>query len=157
MITLPVILNLTSRQIMKLSNKVWNSPMVRAELARLAADAELNSEVLVHSVKTHWNTVAEVLERALEMREVLTDLCDMVQFNKTGGARLRRFMLTDDEWQILGQLHQLLDVSSYLFWCSTRSNIIFTAISFHHEADFEQHTSTCPRGHSLHRHPHRTR
>ena len=90
--------------------------MVRAELSRLAADAELNSEVLVHSVKTRWNTVVEVLERALEMKDVLADLCDMVQFNRPGSVRLRRFMLTDTEWEILAQLHQLLDVRSNFFW-----------------------------------------
>lgn len=129
---------------MKLSNKVWNSPLVRAELSRLAADADLNSEVLVRSVKTRWNTVAEVLERALEMKEVLSDLCDMVQFNKAGGVRLRRFMLSEDEWEILAQLHQLLDVSlaAYPLY-SIPLTYRFPAISLRHETDFQQHSSPC--------------
>ncbi|KAL1947002.1 hypothetical protein VTO73DRAFT_13963 [Trametes versicolor] len=96
-------------KILKLSRKVWNSPTIRAELATLAADAKLNSEVLIRSVKTRWNTVTEVLGRALKMRMVLTDLCDMVQFNKAHGVRLRQFVLSDEEWVALQQLHDLLD------------------------------------------------
>ena len=95
---------------MKLSTKVWNNVTVRAELARLAKDAELNSEVLVRSVKTRWNTVADVLERAIDMQEVLEELCDMAQFNKKTGVRLRRFLVADEEWIILDELHRLLDV-----------------------------------------------
>lgn len=88
-------------QILSLSRKVWNSPAIRGELTSLASAAELDSEVLIRAVKTRWNTVTEVLERALEMREVLGDLCDMAQFNKRSGVRLRRFLLTDEEWEIL--------------------------------------------------------
>lgn len=98
-------------QILSLSRKVWNSPAIRGELTSLASAAELDSEVLIRAVKTRWNTVTEVLERALEMREVLGDLCDMAQFNKRSGVRLRRFLLTDEEWEILSQLSRLLDVS----------------------------------------------
>lgn len=97
---------------MKLSRKVWNSPTIRAELAKLSHDAELDCEVLVRSVKTRWNTVTEVLERALKMRAVLSDLCDMVQFNKPRGVRLRQFILGDEEWTILQQVHSMLDVST---------------------------------------------
>ncbi len=89
---------------------MWNSPTIRAELSKLAAKADLNSKVLVRAVKTRWNTVTEVLERALDMREVLRDLCDMAQFNKKTGARLRRYLLDDDEWDLLEQLWRLLDV-----------------------------------------------
>ena len=137
-------------QIMKLSNKVWNSPMVRAELSRLAADAELNSEVLVRSVKTRWNTVVEVLERALEMKEVLGDLCDMVQFNRPGSVRLRRFMLTDSEWEILAQLHQLLDVRSHFLRCAATLTCTFAAIPVCDEANFYQHSRSSPRSYSVH-------
>lgn len=100
-------------QILSLSRKVWNSPAIRGELTSLASAAELDSEVLIRAVKTRWNTVTEVLERALEMREVLGDLCDMAQFNKRSGVRLRRFLLTDEEWEILSQLSRLLDVSLF--------------------------------------------
>ncbi|KAL1949782.1 hypothetical protein VTO73DRAFT_8663 [Trametes versicolor] len=97
-------------KILTLSRRVWNSPSIRAELTRLAQATDgVNSEVLIRAVKTCWNTVTEVLERALEMREALGDLCDMAQFNKKTGARLRRYLLTDEEWDILAQLSRLLD------------------------------------------------
>lgn len=99
-------------QILQLSRKVWNSPTVRAELSKLSADANLNSDVLVRSVKTRWNTVTEVLARALDMRAVLGDLCDMVQFNKPRGVRLRQYILSDEEWTTIEQIYGLLDVSS---------------------------------------------
>ena len=98
-------------QIARLSQRVWYSPQIRAELARLAGDAGINSEVLVRMVKTRWNTVATVLARALELRPVLDDLCDMHRFNGEKSARLRRYILSNAEWTVLEQLHALLDVS----------------------------------------------
>ena len=98
---------------MRLSTKVWHSPQIREELARLAGDADLNSETLVYAVRTRWNTVTEVLERGLQMREVLGQLCDMTAFNssKSGGVQLRRYTINDEEWVILEQLFKLLHVS----------------------------------------------
>lgn len=95
---------------MRLSQRVWYSPQIRAELARLAGDAGINSEVLVRMVKTRWNTVATVLDRVLELRPVLADLCDMHRFNGERSVRLRRYILSDAEWTVLEQLHRLLDV-----------------------------------------------
>ena len=85
---------------------------MRAELARLANDENIKSEVLVRPVKTRWNTVCMVLERALQLRDALTPLCVMNQFNTSAsrGMRLKRFVLNDDEWQFLEQLHSLLEV-----------------------------------------------
>ncbi len=98
-------------QIMKLAQKVHYSPTIRAELAKLATEAGLNSEVLVRPVATRWNTHVDVLERGLDMKDVLGDLCDKAQFNKRDGARLRRFMLSDEDWVFIDQLYRLLDVS----------------------------------------------
>ena len=97
---------------MRLSTKVWHSPLVREELAQLAGDAGINSETLVRAVKTRWNTVTEVFDRALDMRELLEALCNNPRFNKTKdrGLRLRRFLLSDEEWTIIEELHRLLDV-----------------------------------------------
>ena len=72
----------------------------------------LNSEVLVRMVKTRWNTFTMVLARAIEMKDVLSGLCDMHQFNQRDkqGARLRRYILSDEEWKVIEELHRLLDV-----------------------------------------------
>lgn len=91
---------------------------MRAALVMLTHDdPDIHSEVLVRSVATRWNTVAAVIERALELQEVLADLCDMAQFNKPRGVRLRRFILTEDNWTLLDQLHRLLDVSTNILRC----------------------------------------
>jgi hypothetical protein len=55
----------------------------------------------------------EMLGRALALRSVVPDLCDLKQFNKRTGARLRRFLLDEDEWDLLDQLFPLLDVCSH--------------------------------------------
>lgn len=115
---------LTHYQILQLSNRVWNNVPICAELVQLTVSAGLNSEVLVRSVVTWWNTIAAVLERVLEMQEVLGELCDMAQFNKketkskdgkikSTGVWLHRYILNEDEWQVIDQLHCLLDVSTF--------------------------------------------
>ncbi|TBU55542.1 hypothetical protein BD310DRAFT_777191, partial [Dichomitus squalens] len=60
-------------------------------------------------VKTRWNTVAVVLERILELKDVLPELCDMHRFNGDRSARLRRYILSNEEWAVLEQLYRLLD------------------------------------------------
>ncbi|PIL30809.1 hypothetical protein GSI_06977 [Ganoderma sinense ZZ0214-1] len=66
--------------ILKLSAKVWNNLNVRAEMSRLAKEAGLQSEVLVCPITTCWNTICAVLECALDMQEVATELLDPFVF-----------------------------------------------------------------------------
>ena len=91
---------------------MWFSPTIHAELARLAGKEDLTAEVLVRAVKTRWNTITLVLERALALKDILLELCDKHQFNGPKSARLRRFILSDEEWTLFEQLYQLLDVST---------------------------------------------
>ena len=100
-----------------MSQKAWFSPAIRAELAHLTGEEDLTAEVLVRAVKTRWNTVTNVLERAISLKDILLELCDKHQFNGPKSARLRRFILSDDEWTLLDQLYQLLDVRLYLLAC----------------------------------------
>ena len=81
-------------------------------MAKLAKAAKLNHEVLIRPVRTRWNTVTTCVGRAIDSRSVLTGLCDMVQFNQNDGrgVQLRRYILTPDEWTILGQLFRMLYV-----------------------------------------------
>ena len=104
-------------QIIKLSSKVFTSPHARSELAKLAKENKLKSETLLRPVRTRWNTVTIVIGRATGMKSTIGALCDMHQFNKDSkGLRLRRFILSDDEWTILSDLHRLLDVSLPCFF-----------------------------------------
>jgi hypothetical protein len=54
--------------------------------------------------------MTEVLTRALTLQPVLTTLCERAQFNKRDGVRLRRFVLEDEEWELLRQLAPILEV-----------------------------------------------
>ena len=76
-----------------------------------AQAAGKKSEVLVRAVRTRWNTVTMVLERALELRPILFNVCDKAEFNKAQGVRLRRFIVEEEEWPVLEQLYSLLAVS----------------------------------------------
>ncbi|PIL35261.1 hypothetical protein GSI_01986 [Ganoderma sinense ZZ0214-1] len=98
-------------KIMKLASKVFCSPHARSELAKLAKAKNLKCETLVRPVRTRWNTVTCVLGRAIDLSPVLEPLCDMHQFNKDPkrGLRLRRFIVLENEWDVLKDLHRLLD------------------------------------------------
>jgi hypothetical protein len=69
-----------------------------------------------------WNSVAEMISRALALKPVLYDLCDQAQFNKREGVRLCRYIFQDDEWYLLEQLWPLL-------------NVCFTFNSFEYHVD----------------------
>jgi len=51
-----------------------------------------------------------MLERALQLREALKLLVVMEQHNRPRGARLTRFKISREEWDLLGQLFPVLDV-----------------------------------------------
>jgi hypothetical protein len=66
---------------------------------------------MIRAVVTHWNTLTEVIGRALQLRELLSHLVTLKQHNKgSRGIRLNWFKLSKQEWELLGQLHPLLDM-----------------------------------------------
>ena len=66
---------------------------------------------MIRDIPTRWNSTAELIGRALELREPLKLLVIMQEYNKPHGVRLQRFQLSDLEWRLLKQLFSLLDVS----------------------------------------------
>ena len=97
-------------KIQQLSRKVFHSPTIRTELSKLCVANGIPDRVLIRAVPTRWNSVAEMLGRALSLRSVLPDLCDMAQFNRRNSVRLRRYDLEDAEWDLLAKLYPLLKV-----------------------------------------------
>jgi hypothetical protein len=67
---------------------------------------------MLQPVATRWNTVAELVSRALQLRDALNLLVNFEQHNKKGsrGMRLSRFKLSKIEWELLTQLHPMLEV-----------------------------------------------
>jgi len=100
-------------QITNLSKKVANLSTIHHELAKLYVENNLTEQVLLlHSVPTRWNSVMEMLSHAITLNPLLFSFCNMAQFNKQDGVRLCRFIIEDDEWELLKQLHPSLDVST---------------------------------------------
>jgi hypothetical protein len=69
---------------------------------------------MIRAVSTRWNTTAELIGRAKDLRLALNLLVNMEQHNKSRGVRLKRFQLSTQEWELLLQLYPLLDVSCHL-------------------------------------------
>jgi hypothetical protein len=65
---------------------------------------------MIRDVSTRWNSTAELIQRALELKEALDILVVNAEHNKTRGVRLRRFRLSSNEWVVLEQLSPLLEV-----------------------------------------------
>ena len=75
---------------------------------------------MVCDVPTRWNSIAELVQRALELGPALKILVVKVEHNKPGrGVRLKRFQLSSEEWKLLSELSPLLDVSFLVKLCIT--------------------------------------
>ena len=57
--------------------------------------------------------MTDILIRAITLQPVLTTLCEHAQFNKRDGVCLQRFVLEDEEWELLRQLALILEVRVY--------------------------------------------
>ena len=68
---------------------------------------------MIRAVVTWWNTMAKLIGHVIYLREALNLLVGLKQHNKsTCGVRLKRFKLSKQEWELLMQLHPLLDVQT---------------------------------------------
>jgi hypothetical protein len=66
---------------------------------------------MLQSIEMRWNTITELIGQAMKIRDALNLLVNLKQHNKGGrGMRLMRFKLAKLEWELLTQLHSLLDV-----------------------------------------------
>jgi hypothetical protein len=70
---------------------------------------------MIRDVSTRWNSTAELVQRALELKNALKILVVKADHNKPRGIRLARFTLSEDEWVLLKQLSPLLEVCLFTF------------------------------------------
>jgi hypothetical protein len=75
--------------------------------------SKIKSLLMVRDVVTRWNSTAELIERALSLREGLNLLVNLEQHNRPRSSRLKRFQLTKQEWELLEKLFPLLEVSQF--------------------------------------------
>lgn len=66
---------------------------------------------MVRDVSTRWNSTAELIQRALELKAALSALVIKAEHNRPRGVRLRQFRLLETEWEVMSQLSPLLEVS----------------------------------------------
>jgi len=62
------------------------------------------------SVPMRWNSVAEMLNSALDIRSGLEKLVDLERHNQVAKTSLRRHKLSANEWKLLTQLRPILSV-----------------------------------------------
>ena len=98
-------------QLCNLAKRIVNSPTIRADLEIACNKSSTKPMLMVRDVATRWNSTAELLARALQLRKALTMLVGFEQHNRARSSRLQRFKLSSDEWQLIEQLQPLLQVS----------------------------------------------
>jgi hypothetical protein len=110
-----VVLSLTfTFQLTNLGKRVFNSPTLREDLKVSCERSKTKPMLMLRAVATRWNTMVELIGRALKLREALNLLVNLEQHNKgSRGVRLNRFKLSKQEWDLLVQLHPLLEVFSH--------------------------------------------
>jgi len=114
-------------QLKNLAKRIFNSPTLHEDLQICCERSKITPKLMIRAVVTRWNTTAEVIGCALQLREALSLLVNLEQHNKgTCGVHLSRFKLSKQEWEVLSQLYPLLEVrfllmSSILFLPWTRS------------------------------------
>ena len=70
---------------------------------------------MVRDVSTRWNSTAELIQRALELKDALNILVIKAEHNRPRGVRLQRFRLTQVEWTLLAELSPLLEVRYLIY------------------------------------------
>lgn len=73
---------------------------------------------MVKRVATRWNTMFNVVDRALKLRKALESLCcsSTMNIGRPPSKRLKRFNLTSEEWKILENMLPVLKVSFASFF-----------------------------------------
>jgi len=103
--------SITLCQLRNLAKQIFNSPTIRADLEAACIKSKIKPLLMVRDIATRWNSTAELLGRALQLREALNLLVISEQHNRPRSARLKRFQLSKQEWDLLNKLFPLLEVS----------------------------------------------
>jgi hypothetical protein len=105
-----LILN-SSTQLTQLAKRIFHSPVLHEDLTESCAKARIEPKNVMRSVPTRWNSVAETLRRSLYLRPALEKLVAIERHNTAKSARLKRFKLKREEWELLMQLEPILSVN----------------------------------------------
>lgn len=132
-------------QLCNLAKKIVHSPTIRADLEAACIRSKIPPGQMVRDVATRWNSTAELIGRAIELREALKFLVIMQEHNKPRGVRLKRFQLSSEEWSLLTELFPLLEVSllrSPSYNRLTKPILFMSGILICYEEDFTPRCSS---------------
>ncbi|KAK7680163.1 hypothetical protein QCA50_016672 [Cerrena zonata] len=75
------------------------------------------------AVAMHWNTHAEVIERALYLHLAIDKLLSLSKYDKCGKKGLQQYKLEPLEWRILTQLEHILGAFLAATVCVSKSKV----------------------------------
>lgn len=129
-----------------LANKIVNSPTIKEDLEASCHEAQISAKLMIRDVSTWWNSTAELVQRALELKDALKILVVKAGHNKPRGVRLVQFTLFEEEWVLLKQLSPLLKVCNHLIFtiCSMLTLALYLDFPLCHEANLIKHNFTSP-------------
>ena len=84
-----------------LVRKIRKSPQMRQKLKKCCVINKMNYLAPIIDVKHRWNSTHDMITRAQFLRLPLNNLCSIER-------HLRPLLLTDDEWNELDQIQQIL-------------------------------------------------
>jgi hypothetical protein len=94
-----------------LAKQIFHSPVLREDLVNCCIKSKVEPKQIKRSVPTRWNSVAEMLNSALDIRPGLEKLVELDRHNIVSKTKLQQYKLTPDEWKLLTQLQPILSVS----------------------------------------------
>ena len=87
--------------------KVRSSPQRRERFKQQCNATNIPELELIPDVKTRWNSTEMMIERALKLREALHNLA-------SSDRDLSKYLLSEDEWNCVVEIHELLQVWNLL-------------------------------------------
>jgi hypothetical protein len=137
-------------QLRTLANKVVNSPTIKEDLESSCHEAQITVRLMIRDVSTRWNSTAELVQRALELKDALKILVVKAAHNKPRGVRLARFTLSEEEWTLLKQLSPLLEVCGRFIFVFVQCSHFILDFPLRHKTNLVEHDSTSPSSYPNH-------
>lgn len=139
------------QKILKLGQRCARKGPMQKSLALHCKRHNMKPLKMVKCVPTRWNTMYNVINRALRLKEPLHYLCVANSSNlrsMTPSKRLNRFDLSDEQWELMGQFEKPLEVS-YRFSCNMLCHFQIVIVQLLNEATCRISTSSYPMLHQV--------
>ncbi|KAJ3818976.1 hypothetical protein F5878DRAFT_547295 [Lentinula raphanica] len=99
----------TIKKLRKLGKKIRNSSVLQSELAEACKSEHIQVKQMIRPIDICWNTLCDVIERALDLRRALEHLLSQGK-HKLGKKPLAAWRLTSEEWKLLDDILPMFKV-----------------------------------------------